>query len=155
MGDRTPTADDISSLRYMHATILETLRFTAGAYLPRVAMKNDKIGSYSIKRNERILIPVFYLHSSTQYWEQPEKFNPDRFMAPIADELKFIYLPFSTGPRGCVGRDFALTQIKVLLALILQRYDFNFSVNKYIDPYFQYLDPLDHYQLLMEVKTYS
>lgn len=150
IGSDTLKSSHINSLKMIQASILETLRLTCGSFIPRAAMSKDQIGNYVINKNDRILFPVFYLHREPQYWENPEGFMPERFLKPLTSRYRFVYLPFSTGPHGCIGNHFAMLEMTIILATILQRYQLCLAPNQFVDPDFQYQDP-DQPQIMMTV----
>jgi cytochrome P450 len=68
---------------------------------------------------------IYGAHHSPQYWENPEKFDPDRFTkANEKLHQPFAYLPFGAGPRGCIGGNYATLQILMILSVLLRKYDF-------------------------------
>lgn len=63
------------------------------------------------------------MHRLTKYWTNPEGFTPERFLTPLDDTYNFIYIPFSVGPRGCIGKHFAFMEMTIILTMISQRYN--------------------------------
>lgn len=80
--------------------------------------ETDKI----IEEGVAVIIPVFALHHDEQYYENPETFNPDRFVEQTLP--KNVYIPFGDGPRNCIGMRLAKVSVKVGLALMLQKFRF-------------------------------
>lgn len=124
IGNRVPSIEDVDELVYTRATLFETLRLSALPFLPRFSLEDDMIKDYAIKKHDRILVPIFYMHKLSQYWDNPEGFEPARFLQPLDNNYRFVYLAFSSGPRGCPGRNFALLQSTLILAMLVQRYKF-------------------------------
>jgi cytochrome P450 len=121
---RAPGYEDLSRLRYTRMVIDETMRLFPPVWvLSRTANNDDVIGGYRIPAGSEILIFPYITHRHPRWWTDPEKFLPERF-APenSAARIKFAYLPFGAGPRACVGLNFAMTEIQVVLALIVQRF---------------------------------
>jgi cytochrome P450 len=83
-----------------------------------------KFGSFVIPKGVDIRIPTFQLHRDKEFWSEPEKFNPSRFMG--TQNLKaidsVIFQPFGVGPRTCPGKRFGILEIKLILANILHKY---------------------------------
>ena len=74
---------------------------------------------------------IYGVHRSSQYWTNPEKFNPSRFeKEEIKKRPAFAYLPFGGGPRLCIGSNFAMMEMKLILIRMLQRFDFELAENK-------------------------
>jgi cytochrome P450 len=99
--------------------------------ISRTAVKADVIGSYRIAGGSEILIFPYITHRHPKWWQEPESFCPERF-APenSASRPRYAYLPFGAGPRTCVGSNFAVTEILLVLAMLLQQ----FRIELAIDP---------------------
>lgn len=84
----------------------------------------------TIYKDESILIPVYAIHKDPEYYPEPEKFTPDRFLEEEKSKRHpFTYLPFGEGPRNCIGSRFGLMQTKVGLIAILK--NFKLTTNEY------------------------
>ena len=84
----------------------------------------------NIPPNTRIAIPIHLLHRHPQYWSEPESFKPERWLGTDQTSRKFrpfAYLPFSAGPRACIGQRFAMWEAKFILASIFREFDMTFS----------------------------
>src|SRR5690606_4656744 len=73
---------------------------------------------------DMIFICPSIIHRSPEFWEQPEVFLPERFGADEKRPSPFIYFPFGAGPRMCIGNEFALMEMQLVLASIVQKFDF-------------------------------
>ncbi|WP_330184295.1 cytochrome P450 [Nocardia sp. NBC_01503] len=124
IGDRIPEFADIPRLPYLRMVIDETLRIYSPAYqFMRRALADDEIGGYRIRKGSNILINSYLLHRHPEFWEDPERFDPERFSAEnIARRPKHAYIPFGSGHRVCVGKHFALTELVLVLATVAARY---------------------------------
>jgi cytochrome P450 len=121
---RAPGYEDLSRLKYTRMVIDETMRLFPPVWvLSRTAIEDDVIGGYRIPAGSEILIFPYITHRHPAWWPDAEEFMPGRF-APenSAARTKFAYLPFGAGPRACVGLNFAMTEIQVVLALLVQRF---------------------------------
>jgi cytochrome P450 len=91
--------------------------------LSRTANQADSIAGYRVAASSEILMFPYITHRHPQWWPEPESFYPERFALENAGARpRFAYLPFGAGPRTCVGLNFAVTEILVVLALLLQRF---------------------------------
>ncbi len=123
VGSREPTYEDIQQLKYTRAFLQETLRLQPPlGTVFRTAVKDDVIGSNKIKSGDIIVISSLFMHRLPQYWPNPEGFQPERFLEPLPEEYKFVYIPFGAGPRSCIGQHFAMLEAMVILVLISQRF---------------------------------
>lgn len=124
VGSRRPTFDDLMQLPYCRKVIQETLRFYPPVgLLPRTSQVDDMLGEHPVPGKTLFLMFYYGLHHNGTYWEAPETFDPERF-SPVmhATQHRFAYMPFSTGPRKCIGDEFAMIEATLMLVMILQRY---------------------------------
>lgn len=126
LGTRLPTLEDTTRLPYLRQVIDEILRLRPPTWaIARNAVEEDVIGGFRVRPGE-IVIPVDYLtHRHPDFWDEPEKFDPDRWTPERSKARhKWAYLPFSLGPRMCIGNVFSLVEATVVLAMLLQRAEF-------------------------------
>lgn len=117
---------DLNKLNYLKAIIKESFRLHPPVPLiPREATKECKINGYKIPVNSRILINVMAIGRDPNYWADPEKFEPERFLESPVDFLgtNFELLPFGSGKRSCPGIAFASASIGFILAALLYHFD--------------------------------
>ncbi|MDX7951207.1 cytochrome P450 [Lichenihabitans sp. Uapishka_5] len=122
--DQRIVAGSLEKLPFTRAVIEETLRlYPPAATLTRDAAGPDMLGPLRIKAGSRIVISPWVLHRHKRLWEQPQAFDPDRFLPPRKASVdRFAYLPFGAGPRVCIGASFALQEAIVILATVLRAY---------------------------------
>ena len=123
-GDRMPNADDYSALIYTRSVIQETMRIYPPIWgLIRVADVDDEIGGKEIRKGDRVALFAYGAHHDPRFWDEPEKFDPERWMgAKAKSRVKYSYLPFGGGKRSCIGG--AMSQVENTLALsrLLRRF---------------------------------
>lgn len=131
LGDRTmPTITDYSNLKYIMRCVCESMRlYPHPPVLLRRALVDDTLpGGYSVPRGQDVMISVYNIHHSPAVWEDAEAFIPERFDmdGPVPNEQNtdYKYIPFSGGPRKCVGDQFALMEAVVALTVVLKEYTF-------------------------------
>jgi cytochrome P450 len=124
LNGRSPTFADLPKLTYMQQVLNEVLRLYPAAYLfAREAVADDKIDGYPIPANILIFITPFVTHRDPKYWPDPERFDPERFTAEqVSGRPRHVYFPFGEGPHVCIGNNFALMEMQLILAMTLQRF---------------------------------
>ncbi|GFS75085.1 cytochrome P450 4V2 [Nephila pilipes] len=139
--DRYVSECDLNELNYLENVIKETLRiYPTVPIFGRQIQEERKICGHTIPKKTSCFVLAYYLHRDEDVFPDPEKFDPDRFLPENAAKIPdFAYMPFSAGPRNCIGQKFALMEMKIFLSFILR----NYSVKS--------LDPMGGVQLLMNV----
>nr|AQH32490.1 carotene epsilon-monooxygenase [Ipomoea batatas] len=138
LGGRNPTYEDIKNLKFLTRCIIESLRlYPHPPVLLRRAQEADVLpGGYKVNAGQDIMISVYNIHHSAKVWERAEDFLPERFGLedPIPNETNtdFRFIPFSGGPRKCVGDQFALLEAIVALAIFVQNLNFELVPNQNI-----------------------
>ncbi len=124
LGNRAPGLEDFSNLQYAGRIIDESMRLYPPVWwLDRRVMEDTEIGGYLIPKKSIVVVSPFILHRHPDYWEEPERFDPERFRPEsTAKRHPFTYLPFSLGPRQCIGNNFALLEARLIFACVAQRY---------------------------------
>src|SRR5262249_14332431 len=129
---RTPHYEDSATLRYTRMVIEETMRLYPPAHtMAREPIAPDYILGHRIPAGALILIVPWLLHRKASLWNEPHRFNPDRFKT---EPPRFSYIPFGAGQRICIGAGFAMTEAIFILATIAQRYQLRLNVGYPIEP---------------------
>ncbi len=114
---------ELRKLQFTKQCIEEALRLYPPVYvIDRVAVETDEAGSLTLSQDTLVLLSIFELHRSTAHWEDPQKFNPERFAPKNKKDFSRIYYPFGAGPRMCVGNNFAMYEMMMALGLIIKQY---------------------------------
>jgi cytochrome P450 len=124
LGGRTPTHEDLSKLSYARMVVEESMRIYPPVHtIGRQAIGADTLAGRHIPKGSTILIAPWLLHRHVKLWENPGRFDPERFSPKAsAARPRFSYLPFGGGKRICIGAAFAVAEATVLLATLAQRY---------------------------------
>jgi cytochrome P450 len=124
LGDRPPTAEDLPKLPYLQQILFEMLRLYPPIYASvRKVLADDEILGFRIPAGSHVTISSHVTHRSPQLWDEPERFNPDRFEPELAKARpRYAYFPFLGGPHQCLGRDFFLLQAQLVTIMAAQRY---------------------------------
>jgi cytochrome P450 len=120
---RVSSFDDLPKFAYMRQIIDETLRlFPPGWLLTRKALKDDQLGQYFVPAGTEIYISPYFIHRHPGLWEDPDRFNPDRFAPERSHERHpLAMIPFSAGPRNCIGELFARMEMQIHIMTIARR----------------------------------
>ncbi|KAL3718905.1 hypothetical protein ACJRO7_003934 [Eucalyptus globulus] len=130
-GGQFPDADALRKMKTLTMVIYETLRlYPPVALFARETLEDMKFRNIQVPKGVNIWILTVTLHQDPEIWgPDAGRFNPERFAngVPKACKLPHTYLPFGAGPRSCLGQNFAMMQLKVLLALIISNFSLEIS----------------------------
>ena len=125
VGERSVRSDDLPNLVYTRKIIDETLRLYPPIWLiARAVSREVVIGGQTIPAGTGILISPFTLHRHSDFWHDPESFVPDRFSVDAKKPEPYSYIPFYAGRHHCLGKDFAIAEMLVVLVALAQKFRF-------------------------------
>lgn len=155
IGNRELTYADLHDLQYTAQVLSETMRLYPPVWhLGRMNLEPDEIGGYEIPAGSHIRMSPLVLHRNKAFWENPNLFNPDRFSKEnAANHAQFSFIPFGAGPRLCAGRNFAMMEMVLIVAKIMQQFkiDFNENYNVEMGPLMT-LRPKDDIEMHMQLR---
>lgn len=124
LGGRDCQAEDIPQLTYTRHVIDEALRLYPPAWVVgRRPFEDDHLGEYRVEKGSNVLMFTYGVHRHEKFWERPDDFWPERWETERVKNMpKFAYFPFGGGPRICIGNNFALMEMTILLATLAQRF---------------------------------
>lgn len=115
----------------MNMVIQEVLRlYPPAAFVSREALEDTQVGNISIPKGVCMWTLIPTLHRDTEIWgRDANEFKPERFVDGVSKACKFhqAYIPFGLGPRTCLGKNFAMIELKVVLSLIISKFTFSLS----------------------------
>lgn len=130
LGERAATVADFAALPLIRRIVDETLRlYPPAAFLSRTAQVADTLCGRDIRPGDTVVLPIYALHRHHKLWNNPDAFDPDRFLDPKSID-RYAYLPFGDGPRICIGASFALQEAVIILATLLARFRFSLVPGK-------------------------
>ena len=136
IGDAPLVFSDVAKFEYTTRVILEALRLYPPFWMiDRVAVEDDRVGDIAIPAGSMVIVYVYGAHHAKKYWPDPEKFDPERFTkANEKLQTPFTHLPFGGGPRGCIGGNYAMLQILMILGDLLRKYELHLTPGQKIVP---------------------
>lgn len=138
-GRKVPTYEDLKACPYILRCISESMRlYPHPPVLLRRALMDDKLpGGQFVPKGQDIIVSVYNIHHSPEVWDEPEAFKPERFdlEKPPPNEINtdFRYIPFSAGPRKCIGDQFALLEAQVALVVLLREMELDLVPDQKIE----------------------
>ncbi|XP_015115130.1 cytochrome P450 4C1 [Diachasma alloeum] len=139
------TESETKQLNYLDMVIRETIRlFPVGPALPRKTTDEIKLSTCTLPKNCSVMMLPFAVHRDPKYWNEPDKFIPERFTPENSkDRHPYAYVPFSGGPRSCLGPRYAMIVLKIMVAHLLRSYELTTTMN------------LENLQLVTHISTRS
>jgi cytochrome P450 len=103
--------------------------------MTRVNLEPTELGGIAFPKPALIVIPIFAVHRHKAHWENPDAFDPDRFVPEReAAYARTQFMPFGAGPRVCIGASFALVEATAVLATLLQSARFKWDGKHFPEP---------------------
>jgi cytochrome P450 len=135
LGDAPLGYSDVSKFEFATRVIMEALRLYPPFWMvDRMAIADDRVGDIAIPRGSMVIVYVYGAHHAPRYWQNPDDFDVERFTREN-EKLRtpFTHLPFGAGPRGCIGGNYAMLQILMILRDVLKTYDFQMAPGQLIE----------------------
>jgi len=136
LAGRIPTVEDLPQLNYTRMVLEEAIRVYPPVWvLMRRGIQDDEIDGYHIPANSYIMWSPYISHRHPDFWEKPEQFYPDHFSTEHSSKRpRHAYMPFSSGPRVCIGNTFAMIEMQLVLATITQQYRVSLAPGHHVEP---------------------
>src|ERR1700677_2485252 len=135
LGDEPLNHGHVPKFEFATQVIQEALRLYPPFWMiDRMAVADDRVGDVAIPRGSMVIVYVYGAHHAPRHWQDPEVFDTERFVK-ANDKLRtpFTYLHFGAGPRGCIGGNYAMLQILMILSDLLRKYDFQLDPRQTIE----------------------
>jgi cytochrome P450 len=133
---RTPTVADLAQLPYTEMVVRESMRlYPPAPGFAREPIEDVRIGGYDVPRGSLITVNTYAMHRDPRFFEDPERFDPERFATGWEDRIpRYAFLPFGGGPRVCIGNGFAMMEARLILATVVQRWRLSLEPGQEIVP---------------------
>jgi cytochrome P450 len=123
VGERAPEFGDVKQLKFTRDVFRESLRlYPPVGFIMREAGHTECMRDKVVKPGSAVAVAPWLIHRHRTYWDRPDVFDPDRFASEASKtSIRTAYLPFSLGPRACIGASFALQEATLILASLARR----------------------------------
>ncbi|KZS14706.1 Uncharacterized protein APZ42_020055 [Daphnia magna] len=127
--NRPCTSNDFAQLKYLDCCIKETLRmYTNGPLIMRSIPEDLKAGNFTLPKGMTVFLNIHAAHHNPDHYPDPESFKPERFLPENSiGRHPYAFVPFSAGPRNCIGQKYAMYELRVVLANLLRWFQFSVS----------------------------
>ena len=123
MGGNDPTPESVEKLPFLEGAIKEGMRlFPAGTWTGRLAMHEFELDGHPLPKGTWIVMSPYVIHRIPEIFPEPYRFKPERWLSEYHSAYEFM--PFSAGPRYCIGTSLGMMQLKIALSILLRRYSF-------------------------------
>jgi cytochrome P450 len=125
LGGRVATLEDLTRLKFADSVVKESLRIypPTSALFTRRALTEVEIGGYRLAPGSLVAMSPYVTQRDPRWFPEPERFDPDRFGPGRAEDIpEYAYFPFGAGPHVCVGNTFAMMEITLVVATLVQRF---------------------------------
>jgi cytochrome P450 len=132
LGGNIPKPEQVEDLPYLEGALKEAMRlFPAGTWTGRLATRPFQLDSHFLPKGTWIVMSPYITHRIPELFPEPYQFLPERWLSIHPSAYEFM--PFSAGPRYCIGASLGMMQLKIALAMILQRYSFSLKPGTNVD----------------------
>lgn len=123
--------EQLNKLEYTTMVVKEAMRLYPPAWgIVRQAAKDDVIDGYKITKGDTIVLSPYAVQRNERVWAEPEKFDPERFSAERGKAIhRYAWFPFGGGARLCIGNNFAMMEMQIIVALLCSKYSFKLPDN--------------------------
>jgi cytochrome P450 len=127
-----PTEQEVENLPYLEGALKEAMRlFPAGTWTGRLAMQDFSLDSYSFSKGTWVMMSPYITHRIPEVFPEPYTFQPERWLSIHPSAYEFM--PFSAGPRYCIGTSLAMMQLKITLTTLFKKYRFRLKPGTTVD----------------------
>jgi cytochrome P450 len=120
----TPTPATLQQLPWLQASLKEAMRLypPAAVLMTRRAIKDVKVGPWTLPKGQLIAFTPYVIQRDPRWFESPDAFKPERFLPGAPDIPRGAWMPFGTGPRVCIAQHFAMLEMGLIGAMLMQRF---------------------------------
>lgn len=136
LSGRDPEFADLQKLPFVQAVFQEVMRLYPPVwYMARVANEDDVVHGHAIPRGACVMISAWFTHRDRRFWDEPERFNPARFInRPANAQPRYAYFPFGGGRHQCLGMHFSMLEGVQILAQLAQHFEVHPIAGQQVQP---------------------
>jgi cytochrome P450 len=128
----SPAQEEVEHMPYLEGALKETMRlFPAGTWTARLAMQDFELDSHALPKGTWVVMSPYVIHRIPELFPDPYKFRPERWLSIHPSAYEFM--PFSAGPRYCIGASLAMMQLKIAMSILLKRFRFTLKPGTRVD----------------------
>lgn len=129
IGNGPMTYENVMKLEYTTMVIKEAMRMYPPVWgITRDAAQEDTQGGYRIKKGDSVVVSPYAVHRHEKYWPEPLAFKPERFAPENLKNIhRYAWFPFGGGQRFCIGNNFAMMEMQIILAKLCTGYNFTIA----------------------------
>ena len=154
--DGAVTFETVKRLSKTRNAFLEALRlYPPLGFIPRVSLNDTELGGLRIQRGTMVIVSPYILHRHHALWRNPDRFDPSRFERDTENRFTSgAFIPFGLGPRVCVGSSFAMMEATLILARLIDRFEFTSVAPDRVQPVCQLsIRPAEDIQMAASIRT--
>ena len=127
-----PTQEEVANMPYLEGALKESMRlFPAGTWTGRLAMQDFELDGHNFPKGTWIMMSPYITHRIPEVFPEPYRFRPERWLSIHPSAYEFM--PFSAGPRYCIGTSLAMMQLKIALTMLYKRFRFGLKPGTKVD----------------------
>ncbi len=121
---QTPTPATLQQLPWLQASLKEAMRLypPAAILFTRRALQDIQVGPWTVPQGHLLAFTPYVIQRDARWFESPDDFKPERFLPGAPDIPRGAWMPFGTGPRVCMGQNFAMLEMGLIAAMLMQRF---------------------------------
>jgi cytochrome P450 len=128
-----PAIEDLTRMPLLDAVVKESMRVLPPVPLhPRIVAEETELAGHYLPAGSEVFLSIFHMHHDAAIFPEPNRFSPRRW--ETQKPSVYEYNPFSAGPRMCIGASFATMEIKIVLAMLLSRFELEMAESSRMDP---------------------
>jgi len=154
--DKSLSIDDLQGMDHLSSAIKESLRISTPVpwILLREALVDHRVGDLQIRKGTLVRSEFFPSQYNEKYFKEPEKFKPERWEDPQNKIDPYAFIPFSAGPRNCIGQHLAILEAKIIISEFLEKFNYKLVENYEMKGTIRFLyEPLDPVKFILTPKT--